>query len=221
MKRRTLIIDIILGLAAAAASLFFLYGAVPHKHIRVGIENYPPFIAIDKNGQLSGISADVIMAASAKNNLKVLHTGPSQLTQLLNSLANGTIDVVTSVAKTPEREEIALFTKPFMVVGTTMVSSVVSPKTVCVGKGFALEDWARQNLSQDIVVANDDAACVIMLQNGEVEAAAMDNLVLASHQLSLAFQKIPLGYSYSLAFAISKKRPELVPLFNSAIDEVM
>lgn len=214
--RRFFCLGILIG-AALTASVTFIAPYLKQSTVRVGVEDYAPFISLDSSGDMIGVSATVLKLIASEHTMVLKPTHPQQLTTLMRMLEEGEIDLVTSVKRTPEREKVALFTRPYITVRSSIISSVNDPKTVCVGAGFAIESFMRETTQLNVLTAATDKDCLQLMATKKVDAAAMDDFTLGTLQIQASWFSKRLDFSYPLSFAVSKKRPELVKLLNAAI----
>ena len=87
-------------------------GAADAPEIRVGVsQDFRPYAFADKNGRPVGYSIDLIQAVAREMGLRVQITAGTW-EQVWDGLAQGQIDVLAIVAKTPERESQVDFSVP-------------------------------------------------------------------------------------------------------------
>ncbi len=121
-----------------------------HPSIRVSNElDFQPYdFAV--NGQPRGFSIDVLKLVAERAGIKLRFiTGPSW-DQLVQMQKNGKIDLLHSLTVTPKREQIGIFSTPYLRSRMVFVSRKGEPdfsaleqldgKTVAVGKGWSLEE---------------------------------------------------------------------------------
>lgn len=86
-----------------------------HKTIRMGVDhNYAPYSFVDEKGRYDGISADFVKKISARLGINMEMVPGLSWTELLDGVKNRTVDVVTTVRKTPEREPLMNFSKDYI-----------------------------------------------------------------------------------------------------------
>lgn len=80
--------------------------------LRVGWEPYAPFTFADENGEATGADIDLIAAIADEIGCAVV---PVELpwARILKEVEQGTLDLSTSTSRTPERDQWALFSKPY------------------------------------------------------------------------------------------------------------
>jgi polar amino acid transport system substrate-binding protein len=105
------VISVCLAWAAFAALPLQAAAAEPCT-LRVGWEPYAPFTFADENGAASGADIELIAAVADEMGCAVV---PVELpwARILKEVEQGTLDVSTSTSRTPERDQWALFSKPY------------------------------------------------------------------------------------------------------------
>ena len=80
--------------------------------LRVGWEPYAPFTFADENGEATGADIDLITAVADAVGCAIV---PVELpwARILKEVEQGTLDLSTSTSRTPEREQWALFSRPY------------------------------------------------------------------------------------------------------------
>jgi polar amino acid transport system substrate-binding protein len=98
-------------LAWAAAMALEVPAAEPCT-LRVGWEPYAPFTYADEYGEATGADIDLITAVADAIGCAIV---PVELpwARILKEVEQGTLDLSTSTSRTPEREQWALFSRPY------------------------------------------------------------------------------------------------------------
>ena len=98
-------------LAWAAATALEAPAAEPCT-LRVGWEPYAPFTFADENGEVTGADIDLITAIADAIGCAIV---PVELpwARILKEVEQGTLDLSTSTSRTPERDQWALFSRPY------------------------------------------------------------------------------------------------------------
>jgi len=154
-----------------------------HTHDTIFIASepdYPPYCIVDEKGNADGFSIDLFKAAADAVGLHVdIKVGV--WSKIKNDLANGKIDALPLVGRTPEREELYDFTMPYLSLhgavfvrkGTTVINSVsdLKGKEVVVMKGDNAEEFERRvNISDKIFTTNTYEEAFKLLASGEYDA---------------------------------------------------
>ncbi len=169
-----LIICICLQLVAPAA---------PPETLTVGLDDsYPPFEYLDDGGNPTGFNVDLFAAVAEAMDLEYrLVARP--WSEVRRGLEEGRLDALTGMFRSPERDSLADFTSPHIVlhaaVFVTEGSEVdevedLSSATVLVQSGDIMHDWARENLPRaELVVMENPETVLRALARGDGEGALL------------------------------------------------
>lgn len=209
------------------AGLFYLClfaGGLVEANVRFAPEkDYGPFIYQDSTGKVVGLSMEVLNAIrpALKSPIEILPAQP--LSEILEGVKRGDVDLVSSLRPTPERSQYLAFTQPYVKVPAVLVVRQNShPPTledmegqpVAVGKGYAVEAFVRQSYPkvQWRAVA-DDTAALRELQSGALAGVVAD---VASVGFTVRLQQLKglqvagaVGFEYPLSFAYRKELKDL------------
>lgn len=206
--------------------------------IVVGSEpDYPPFCFIDKNGNAAGFSVELFKAVAdvAKLNV-VIKTGIWN--QIKQDLAEGKIDALPIVGRTPEREELFDFTMPYLSLhgavfvrkGTTGIQSYgdLEGKEILVMKGDNAEEFIRrENITNKIFTTHTFEEAFLQLANGQHDAVIIQRITGIKLLENMGIRTVrPLdfqlsGFRQDFCFAVQKGNKELVSLLNEGLSEVI
>ncbi|NCB09949.1 MAG: transporter substrate-binding domain-containing protein, partial [Bacteroidia bacterium] len=206
--------------------------------ILIGSEpDYPPFCFVDKNGSAAGFSVELFKAVADVVKLNVaIKIGIWN--QIKQDLAEGKIDALPMVGRTPEREELFDFTMPYLSLygavfvrkGTTGIRSLgdLAGKEILVMKGDNAEEFIRrENITNKIFTTHTFEEAFLQLADGQHDAVIIQRItgikLLENMGLStvkpLDFQ-LP-GFRQDFCFAVQKGNKELVSLLNEGLSEVI
>ncbi|MGM0620619.1 MAG: transporter substrate-binding domain-containing protein, partial [Bacteroidota bacterium] len=142
--------------------------------------DYPPYCIVDENGNADGFSVELIKAAAEAVGLHVeIRIGVWN--RIKNRLADGEIDALPLVGRTPEREEVFDFTMPYLSLhgavfvrkGTTGINSLedLKGKEIAVMEGDNAEEFVRRdNISDKIFTTTTFEEAFQNLANGQYDA---------------------------------------------------
>lgn len=230
--------------AAVLAALLCLAGAAACAkalEVRLGVESdYGPFIYADAEGQVRGLSMDlaVLLARHADLRLQPLPARPLQ--QLLDGLQRGEIDLITSLRPTPARSAFLLFSKPYVSVPAVVALRRGDPRAplrgpalwaalqaepVAVGAGYAVESFVRSAWpSVRWQSVPDDVQGLRQLQQGQVAATVVDmaslRFISRQHGLDAVVAADPVGFEYTLSFAVRRDRPDLLSRIDAGLTAI-
>jgi len=113
-----------------------------HPRVRVAInENTPPISFVDGKGRFRGISLDVLAKISLRTGLQFDIQAMHSVSEMLNGIQRGEVDVLAGIGLSARREDELLFTRAFLSSPSVLVTRVApdSPRT--------LDDMARKTLA--------------------------------------------------------------------------
>ncbi|MEA3280755.1 MAG: transporter substrate-binding domain-containing protein, partial [Thermodesulfobacteriota bacterium] len=126
-----------------------------HTTLRVSNEDaWAPF-DFSIAGEPKGYSIDLLKLLSLKSGLNFQFSNGYQWAEIISLFQKGDIDIVHSLYKTPQREEMGLFTKPIYSFKNYFIVSKahkkiqnitdIQNKRIVVVKGWTIEDFLKQN----------------------------------------------------------------------------
>lgn len=205
--------------------------------IVVGCEiDYPPYCFENENGKADGFSVELFRAAAAELDIDVEFQMGTWY-ELKNALANGKIDALPLVGRTPEREEIFDFTFPYLTMhgaivvrdDETEIATVddLAGKQVAVMKGDNAEEFLnRINLDADIIATPTFKDALVQLSEGKHNAVVVQKLT-ALHLIDEydipGLKVVNLKdkiFSQSFCFAVTKGDSRLLGLLNEGLSIV-
>lgn len=153
------------------------------KIIRITIASepdYPPFCLVDKNGKADGFSIELFKAIAKEEHI-VTTIKFGTWVKIKQDLAEGKINALPLVGRTPEREALYDFTFPYLTLhggvfvreGTKGINSIadLKDKTVIVMKGDNAEEFVRRNnIAKTIITTHTFAAAFRLLAAGNYDA---------------------------------------------------
>lgn len=154
---------------------------------------YPPFEFKDERGQIAGVSVE-LGREIAKALGKTAEFQNLPFDALITSLQTGNIDlIISSMTANEERRRSIDFSDPYVKTGLSILAGRNSPiqtaddllapgRRIVVRLGTTGEMWARKELPQARLVSLDsDAACVLEVVNGGVDAWIYDQISIMNY----------------------------------------
>ncbi len=154
---------------------------------------YPPFEFVDEQGRISGVSV-AIAEEIGKELGKPVEFRNLNFDGLIPALQSGQIDlIISSLTANEQRRQSIDFSEPYVKTGLSILaakdSTVMSAKDLSTpGRKLAVrlattgEQWCRKELPQAKLVALDtDAACVLEVINGTVDAWVYDQVSVMNY----------------------------------------
>jgi len=207
-----------------------------HPVIRLGIDpGFVPFEFIDKDGEYKGISADYLALISEKTGLQFDIVEGLTWPEAYDLAVSGEIDALPAIGKTSEREEYFLFSEPYYyfkrVIVTQEADTSISGMddleglTVAVQRNSSHHSYLLSFPKINLSLYDSVEAALTAVATGS-EKAFIGNLATANYLIrstgitDLRFVAFEAEKQQALHFAARKDWPELVSIFNKAIDAI-
>lgn len=223
------------GLAIAITAYVDEYSS---KELKSATElDYPPFSTpTSKDDIADGFSVELLKAALDSQGYNVSFY-VDEWSIIKQDLADGKIDVLPLVGRTPEREDIYDFTVPYVTLkgavfirkGETGISSItdLKDKEILVMKGDNAEEYAlRKNLSSKIIATDTFEQAFGLLSMGEHDAIITQELVgqqlMAKLGISNIEKKFLLDdFRQDFTFAVKKGDKEILFILNNGLSKII
>ena len=221
----------------AFISLIFIFSSVhAQTKVRSASEyDYPP-LALVINGKARGFSVDLLKAALKTVNIDVsFYVGP--WSQIKNDLAEGKIDVLPLVGRTPERETIYDFSVPYITLygavfikkGVTDIKDIrdLQNKSIVVMKEDNAEEFIRRNkLSENIHTTTTFEEAFLLVSEGKYDAVVTQKIMgielLKRTGIHNVFPVIEIKeFKQNFTFAVKKGNMELLSKLNDGLSRVI
>lgn len=204
-----------------------------HPDIRFAPErDYGPFVYETPTGAAQGLSVEFLQAISARVGIAPQTQAAQPLNEILAQLKLQRVDLVSSLRRTPPRVEYLEFTVPYVSVPAVLVTrdadrsvrglNELAGKRVAIGSGYAVESFLRERFPRlELIAVTDDAAALAGLASGRVDAAVADSASVHFVRSAKAIPGLhvgpPVGFEYTLSFAVRKDWPELREILDIGI----
>ncbi len=208
-----------------------------HPVVRVGVQRggWEPFDVMGEQGQHTGISGDYLALLGQRLGIRFETVQFDDWNATLAALGTGQVDMLPSVAQTPEREGRMAFTDSYLTSNSLIFTRHESPirntqdlagKRVAIERGYVTEGLLRAAvpLAQVIEVGSAEEALRTVSSGGA--DAYVGNMIVASYlirKLSLANLELrgESGLLRSeLHFAVRRDWPQLVGVLDKALDSL-
>ena len=193
---------------------------------------WPPIEYLDGNGKLSGMVADYIALVERRLGIKIKMVPQKNWSAALESIRQGRVSLLTSAARTPERDAYLRFTEPYLelpaaIIVNTHTKGVSSMadlrgKRVAVVKDYSSHEFLRRGFPYlELVPVADVKSGLYEVSYGEVDAFVA-NIASASYYIEkYAIQNLRVagesGYVYELGIASRKDGPMLNRLLKKGV----
>ena len=207
-----------------------------HPVIRVGIDaNWAPIEFVNSEGLTQGIAIDYLRQFENMLGIRFDILANRPLHDYLDMAANGTLDVLSGMVKTPQRANLLAFTRPYIEMPVVILTRLdityingpgqLEGRKVAVVRGYGLEEWlSRDYPGIDVVPADSIKAMFKLLNNNEVYAC-MGSLPAAGYYLSQNPQddiKVSgqTSYTYPVCMAVRRDYAPLASILQKTLDAI-
>ena len=209
-------------------------GTATRPVVRSGSElDYPPYCLVTANGEADGFSAELLRASLAAVGRAVeFRVGPWK--EIKQDLAEGRLDALPLVGRTPEREALFDFTFPYLTMhGAIFVRrgdpriqgpADLAGREVLVMEGDNAEEYARRvQLPSTLVVVPSYEEAFRTLARGEGDAVIAQKLMGLNMVRRLGIENVvtaeqPLErFRQDFCFAVQEGDGELLALLNEGL----
>ena len=182
--------------------------------------NYPPFCIVDKNGKADGFAIELFKAIAEEERIETTIKIGTWV-KIKQDLAEGKIDALPLIGRTPEREALYDFTFPYLTLhgavfvreGTKGINSIadLKDKTVIVMKGDNAEEFVqRDNIAKSIITTLTFPEAFRLLAEGNYDAVITQRVLGIRLLKDLNIDEIvPLNFpldSFRQDFCIAVKK---------------
>ena len=199
--------------------------------------DYPPYCFVNEEGMAAGFSVDLFMAAAKAVNLDVkIKIGI--WSKIKQDLADGTIDALPLVGRTPEREPYYDFSMKYLTLNTTVfvkkgTKNIRSPKDlkdkhILVMKGDNAEEYVRRHaLSDHISTTNTFEDAFHELLRNKYDAVIAQRIMGIQLLKSMSIKSIiPLDFTLpdaqqDFCFAVQKGNTDLLAKLDEGLSIII
>ena len=196
---------------------------------------FPPFEYFDEDGKFSGIGADFVALLEKKLGLRFKIVRVKDWKDSVARTKRQENDVWSVVAKTPERSEYMLFTKPYIESPAIIVVPSGDRRQltvedlkglkVAISSGYAVHENLRQRFPDMAFDAVPDPMTGLKKVSFGLADAMVINIALASHMMEKAAMSNlrmagEVGYVYKWGFASRKDWPKLQTILEKGLAQI-
>jgi len=207
-----------------------------HRSIRLGVDRaWPPMEFIDDKGKYSGIASDYVHWFGRQLGIHWVKPEPLPWSEVLARAKARNLDVLPLVARTPEREQYLLFTKPYFEARVVIVNRRGEPRIdsleeltgrrMAVVEGYAMTSDLERDYPGIVLTRYDTAAAALHSVSEGRNEAFFGLLPVASYIIGregLGNLQITADTEYTKRFSVGVRKdwPELVALLDKVIDTI-
>lgn len=207
-----------------------------HPVIKLGVDpEFVPFEFIDEDGEYKGIAADYLAIISKKTGLKFEIKKGLTWPEAYDMAVNGEIDALPLIGKTPQRQEHFVFSEPYYyfkrVIVTRETEKGISNiedlegRIIAVQRNSSHHSYLLEHPEINISLYDSVEAGLTAVATGKERAflgnLATTNYMIRTHGLTgLRYIAFEAEKEQALHFAVRKDWPELVSIFDKAMDTI-
>lgn len=194
--------------------------------------SYKPIEALDKNGTLTGMSADYLKLLERITGLRFEVMKPGNWNDAMRMVRDGEADILSAATKTADRQKYYTFAAPHIELPGVIISrrggseykslEALRGKTVGIVSGYVWQEWVATDYPDINIlpVSNMDAG-LLLTSFGQLEAM-IGNLATATQSLrELGISNLIVGgttgYAARLSIASRKDLPVLASILDKGI----
>jgi len=207
-----------------------------HPVIRLGVDpEFVPYEFIDTDGEYKGIAADYLVLISERTGLQFEVAEGLTWPEVYDMALAGGVDVLPAIGKTNERAEHFLFSEPYYYYKRVIVTRDIDTEisgiddlegySVAVQRNSSHHSYLLSYPHINLSLYDSVEAALTAVATG-TEKAFIGNLATANYLIrsngltNLRFVSFEAEKQQALYFAVRKDWPELVGIFNKAIDSI-
>ena len=194
-----------------------------------------PFLYINDKNEIAGIDMEVIHAIAGTESLDVKFV-LMNFDEMINAAASCKVDAaISSMTRTEEREEIALFSEPYFIASQMLFikndrEDITSIDSAGIKKiGIKADSTAEKKVTGlkgqygfDILTFDEYSEVFAALENGEIDAAVTDDMLgklYIEEYADIVTTGAPITEE-PYAIAVCPKNPELLDTINAGLSEI-
>lgn len=170
-----------------------------HPRVKVAInEHYMPMTFTDEEGNIRGISIDVLAKISLRTGLKFDWVRGDSVPGLISQVSRGNADMLAAITLSSERDGDLHFTRPYLTNPFVLVTAIgndpiqtvdqMAGKRLALIRGNVLREYLAENFPRVQLVAVDNTVDLMeMVARGEVDGA-INSLVSAHYTISREYR---------------------------------
>jgi len=183
-----------------------------------------PIDFIDENGEFRGLAADYVALLEKRLNFKFNIVQINTWEEVIRKAKKREIDVLCAFTKNPQREKWMLFTEPYIVIPTVILTRKDIKGTLTLDKmkdmkvtftnGWVIDDFLRSNYSNlDMLPAIDEKTAMNYVSMGQADAwvTALSSASIQTEEYKITNLRVAgeTELSFKLAMASRKDWPML------------
>ncbi|MGR9053329.1 MAG: transporter substrate-binding domain-containing protein, partial [Gammaproteobacteria bacterium] len=204
-----------------------------HPTLRIGVDpDWYPFEYLDDQGQYRGLVADYKSLLEKMLGIRMQPQHGLSWKQVMEKLADGDLDAAPGVTPSPDRHKHYLFTEPYVNTPLVVFTRLDAPdysgladlngKVLAIVDDYVQEEYVRRDYP-DVklleTVSVDEGLKAVAKGRADAFLSNMFSATHSANRQSITNLRVNFDteYRFSLAYAVRKDLPELVPLLDKAL----
>jgi two-component system sensor histidine kinase/response regulator len=207
---------------------------VDHPVLRLGYDiDWPPVEYADKQGRYQGITTEYMELIAESLGVTIEPAVPQSWQATIEAAKSGQLDILSAVARTPQRDEYLNFTTPYLSFPMVIVTDgdfsyisdlkMLADKKVAVIEGYASHDFLLNKYPEfELFPVEDISKGLQSVRKGDADAF-IDSLASVTHVMGregLPGLKISgeAPFNFDIRIGIRKDQPILAGIMQKALD---
>ncbi|WNG61841.1 transporter substrate-binding domain-containing protein [Archangium gephyra] len=194
-----------------------------------------PLSFINDKGELSGITADYVRLLEEKLGVEFREAPPTTLSEVLQNMRAGRVDLASGLTRTPERMEYLVFSEPYVRIPILIVVrqgtwerltlEEMRGLRISVGENFGAHEYLKRTHPElQLVPVPNDLEGLLRLSTGEVDAMILHVTALSFHVTQESLSNLHVAgripYEYELAMGVRKDEPILLRIIQKGLNQI-
>jgi polar amino acid transport system substrate-binding protein len=207
-----------------------------HPVIRIGVDpNYAPYAFVDSRGQFAGVAAEITEIVRQRLGIRLELVRGLSWPQILEAARKRELDVITTAAHRPEREQYLVFTRNYLQTPLVVMTRTQTPQLrdvqqlarqrVALVKGYSSTGLVRERVPAiDTRLVNTPLDGLFALSQGGVDAyvgvLGINTYLAARNGIANLEVNALFDVTNGQAYGVRKDWPELANILQKALDTI-
>lgn len=204
-----------------------------HHSLSVGVvPEWPPIDGLDASGAQVGVSADVLKRLAQVLGLRLKVVRFDNFSQAVSAAAAGQVDVLSSMARTPEREKVLKFTRSYLVLPVVYIgrrgltdfteTADFGGLRIAVERGYPVHEWLQhEHPHAHMLVVDSTLEALRAVADGRADlyrGALTPAHYLIERELLSNLEVVATDHNTTTALTLASASPEVRDVLDAALD---